>query len=481
MKKLLSLLLIASMIFAASCAAQVDNVESGTNAAETTAAETEKPRDAPEIMEYDYEGRTFTILYPLWSLYKEYYFSESQTGDAVDDAIFERTSTIEENLNIDIVASSVDYIDKIYSPVQKAVMAGDPAYDLVLLHNSTGLGNYVSNQLVMNWEEIETVDLDKDYWNQSVRSNFTFNGIQPFASSNFIIPDVNTVFFNTQLAESYNLGDIYTVVENGEWTWDLLNEYSAAVSLDIDGDGVMSDNDQYGFVGETGWQFASIPTASDLYIVTTGDDGVPYISIYSEEMVSLIDKLTAIIKDSSISYTWEYAQKYDPNAGGVPPVSFDSGKALFYLVPLSLAPTFRETDVSFGIIPIPKLDAAQESYTTLNWAGFMCVPLSVSDSDCVGVVCENLAYYNTSLVLPAFNDILLGQKISRDEQSSEILNMIFDNNVYDLGVNIGLYILTHDVINAGGGFSSFYAKKESSFAATLEDYYDAYSAYQAGN
>jgi hypothetical protein len=169
---------------------------------------------------------------------------------------------------------------------------------------------------------------------------------------------------------------------------------------------------------------------------------------------------------------------YDPNAGGIPPVSFDSGRALFYLVPLSLAKTFRETEVDFGIIPLPKLDEVQKDYITLNWAGFMSVPLTVSDPAFVGSVVELLGYYNSEIVIPAFYDILLGQKISRDDDSVKMLDIIFNNTVYDLGVNLGMYSILNTVVSSTGKeFTSYYAANEKTFNKTVSDYYEAHVKY----
>lgn len=479
MKKAAAFLLILTFIFTVSCGSAPAVAENQSDTvAVTAAAVTEPVGDKPDVEKTDYQGATFNVLYPLWSLYKNFYFADEITGEAVGDSIYDRTQKIEEFLNIKITTYAMDYIDKIYPELSKTVMAGMDTYDLALLHNSTSLGSYVSDGIIMDWNKIPNIDMEKSYWNKSVKENMQLNGILPYASNNFIIPDVNSIFFNNHLAEVNNLGNIYDIVSNGKWTWDKLYEMASAASTDIDGDGKFTDKDQYGFVGEIGWQFGSITTSAGQYVLQTDSSGVPQLTINTESMITLVEKIDRLINSGNTSYTWQYSMANDPNAGGVPPVSFDSGRALFYLVPLSLAKTFRETKVDFGIVPLPKLDEVQKDYITLNWAGFMCVPLTVSDPAFVGSVVELLGYYNGEIVIPAFYDILLGQKISRDENSVKMLDIIFNNTVYDLGVNLGMYSILNTVVSSSGtDFASYYAKNEKAFNKTVSDYYDAHVKY----
>jgi len=341
MKKAAALLLLFILIFSLSCSDNKPASEISTDTALITeSAETEPEGDRPDVEKTDYEGKNFNIVYPLWSLYKNFYFAEEITGDAVNDAIYDRTQKIEEYLNIDITNYAMEYIDKILPELSKTVMAGSDTYDLALLHCATSLGNYVNDGIILDWNKVPNIDMEKSYWNQSVKANMQLNGILPFTSNDFIIPDVNSIFFNNHLAEVNNLGNIYDIVFDRKWTWDKFYEMASTASQDIDGDGKFTDQDQYGFVGEIGWQFGSITTSAGQYVLQTDASGVPQLSINTESMITLVEKIDKLINSDNISFTWAYAGKYDPNAGGIPPVSFDSGRALFYLVPLSLAKTF---------------------------------------------------------------------------------------------------------------------------------------------
>ncbi len=477
-------ILVACLLFAsiAGCSSQ-DNDRNETTkdsaAAETTAESLTETGDKPEIEESDYDGDEFMIIYIDWSLYSNYYFAEEANGDAVNDAIFERSAKIEEYLNIDINSYTLGPIDTPqYDILKKTVYAGEDVYDLALIHNSSDIGKYVSDGIVLNWNDIPNIDMTKSYWNQSVQKNMEIEGVLPFASNDFMIPDVNSIFFNKLLIENLALENPYGLVKDGKWTWDQLIQMAAAASSDINGDGIFDKEDQYGFVGEYGWQLASIVTGCDQYMIQI-DEGQPKIVFNTEKMVSIIETINSLFKDGNTSFTWPYSNATDPNMGGSPPVSFDSSRALFYSVPLSLAGVFRKTDVDFGILPMPKFDEAQKDYITLNWAGFMCVPASVANTELVGKAVELLAYYNGQLVIPAFYNILLGQKISRDTESQEMLDIIFNNTVYDLGINLGsdFYMVLPWTIDAGGNFASYYEKKIKTLEKNVEKYFNAHKEF----
>lgn len=477
MKKTIIFFLAFITLFtaAAGCSPQKQPADTTEISAETGAEDITETGDLPEVEESDYGGEEFMILYIDWSLYSHYYFAEEANGDAVNDAIYERSSKIEEYLNIDINSHTEGPVDTPqYNLMKKTVFAGEDVYDLSLIHNSSDIGKYVSDRIILNWNNIPDIDMTKSYWNKSVKKNMEVEGILPFASNDFMIPDINSIFFNKLMIENYTLPDPYALVRNGEWTWDELIRMAASASSDINGDGIFDENDQYGFVIEYDWQLASIVTGCGQYMIQI-DEGQPQIVFNTPKMVSIVEKFNDLFKNSDIAFTWPYSSATDPNAGGKPPVSFDSGRALFYGVPLSLAGVFRETDVDFGILPMPKYDTVQNEYITLNWTGFMCVPASVANTEIVGKTVELLGYYNGQLVIPAFYNILLGQKISRDTESQEMLDILFNNIVHDLGINLGLdfYMVLPYTLNAGGNFASYYEKNIKKLETIVEKYYSA--------
>ena len=96
---------------------------------------------------------------------------------------------------------------------------------------------------------------------------------------------------------------------------------------------------------------------------------------------------------------------------------------------------FREYDINFGILPYPKGDASQEEYcNTLHAYGnaLMCIP-DAADPEMSAAVMEVLSYYGQKELLPAYYDITLVGKGIRDEESEEMLDIIFATRFFDVG------------------------------------------------
>ena len=125
-KRIISLLLLASLLTSASaCGSEAPEKDNGTD---TTAEETtEKPEY--EFPELNCGGDKFTILNTgwVWSMYTFIDF-ETQTGDSLDDSVYERDRKIEEifNVKLDVREAAIDDLADL---VRTSVMAGDQAYD----------------------------------------------------------------------------------------------------------------------------------------------------------------------------------------------------------------------------------------------------------------------------------------------------------------------------------------------------------------
>jgi hypothetical protein len=61
-----------------------------------------------------------------------------------------------------------------------------------------------------------------------------------------VYKSIGAVLVNSNLAESYNINNIYNVVYDGKWTYDKLKEWASLTGGDINGDSKMDENDSYG-------------------------------------------------------------------------------------------------------------------------------------------------------------------------------------------------------------------------------------------
>ncbi len=418
----------------------------------------------------DYEGRKFGIAYPDWSTYRTYYFADAEVGETVNDACYARMNTVEETLNIELVPYNFGDGLGTAKLVDQTVQAGLDDYSIFLTHNYIGCIGILANGSIKNWHDIPTVDLEKPYYNKALRENFEYDGVLPFLSSDFILPDLNAIFFNRDMAERYSLGNPYELVTSGSWTIEKMAELSKAVTEDINGDGTMDDKDQYGFSGELGWQIVSTVTGAGQMMVEREGDSYR-VALGDESAVNVVDRLRDFFFESGDAYMWEYSTETDPNGGGTPPVNFADGKCLFYQAPLSYFEFMRDSDVEYGIVPYPKYDASQKDYMTLNWAGYMVALQTVTDPELVGYVVELLSAESCRTVLPAFYDQLLGEKIARDETAVGVLDMMFKNSTYDVGILSQSFSLASKLLaKEMAGHGSVVEKNIKQYEKNLENY-----------
>jgi hypothetical protein len=62
------------------------------------------------------------------------------------------------------------------------------------------------------------------------------------------------------------------------------------------------------------------------------------------------------------------------------------------------------------------------------------VPVTVADPDFTGYVLEAFAAESKNILTPAYYEIMLQRKFTRDEKSSEILYIVSQSRLYDLGI-----------------------------------------------
>jgi len=418
----------------------------------------------------DFNGENFAILYPDWQLYKNYLWAEEPTGAFMTDEIYTRTLNVEEYLNVTVEFINAGYIDDIYTKMNDSVMSGDNAYQMVITHCINGLIPILTNKLMTPWNDIPYVDFTKPYWNQSISDTLTVKGITPFAASDMLIGDPNVIFFNKDIADSFQIEDLYQTVRDGKWTIDKMIELSDIVIADLNGDSVFDANDQYGFMTNIGWPPVSFMYGFDQYIVEKGPEDEPLLALKNEKMADCVQKIYSLVCEGNRTYTDNVSDLFIP---------LENNKALFYILGLAYAADYRETDVEYGILPFPKYNEEQKDYISLNWTGLQCIPVTETNLEKIGAVSELLAYESREHSLPAYFDNLLGFKVARDPGSVEMLKIIFNNLVYDFGLNFSnqndiMYTIPKLMQQKSTDIASYLSKREKSFNTQMTKIYNAY-------
>jgi len=486
MKKLITSLLLISMLASlAACAS--DNADSAETtaadaAAETTAnAETEPPEYTnPGV---DLDGAEFVIAaYPgkvsTWKLgeYSEALALE-ENGDPINDAVYQRNRAVEEELNVKIGRFDISALGTA-ADITKAILSGDDMFKIATMSGSA-LPSVLGGGMLTDLYDLTTFDLEASWWDQKSAKEFDLFGTAYAVTGDFNFynkgaPICN--FFSKKLVEDLILDDPYTLVRDGKWTIDKMIEYATAAARDLNGDGQMiAEDDCWGFMSEPSTASFFIRGANQRLSERTDDD--IKIIFNTEKTATVVEKIITLMRNKSVSlYSGDHSSNYSNVFFELFLPKFTNNEAMFYSNQILVALNLRNMDADFGILPLPKYDEAQDEYVNATnnwWHTFTFVPMTNGELDMTGIVLNALGYYSQQIITPAFIDQTVMSKAIRDNDSAEMIEMIYDTQDYDIAAyyNWGsINSLASTLVgNTNTGFASEYAKIEPNVETKLAE------------
>jgi len=445
MKKLLIMILLASfaLTMLASCAennnsndngtptdanAENDGANSGNDA--ETAQEADFTADLPEV---DYGGYNFRILNATEESLRHMNLqitAEEETGDTLNDAIYRRNDLIEERYGINITETQLDGVSPILDTARRSITSGSDDYDLVM--NDTVRGIPLAQEgMLIDFKGMPHIDMNKPYYDQNmIKDNSIANRLFFLGGDFSLSHDSATIamFFNKKLLADYGLASPYQLAREGKWTYEQFFNIAKTVSEDLNGDSVFNENDRYGYMSLNFVAFPALISSAGLSYVTKDADDIPALNIRSERFFNIFADL--------IEHMYYDNMFFDADAAGnhrFQDTMFPGNQALFWTELLNWSSILREMDADFGILPHPKYDEAQDRYNILVFNPFfMMIPTTNQNSDRTGVIIEALCAESYTGVKPAYHDTMLRTKVSRDDESGEMLDIIFANRSYEL-------------------------------------------------
>ena len=160
---------------------------------------------------------------------------------------------------------------------------------------------------------------------------------------------------------------------------------------------------------------------------------------------------------------------------------FENGQGLFFLLRLDDIEFMRASETDFGVLPIPKYSEDQDTYystVSQHTCGLMSIPVTISDPSRDGIILEALAAESKNLVQPAYYEVNLQGKYTRDNESGEMLEIILANRVYDLGCiySFGDFANQYQnmTLTKNPDIASLTAKYESKVTAAIDKIVEQY-------
>ena len=438
-KKILAILLsILCLTVIVSCASESapppPSVTGGNDVAD---AETEASALSDNLPDTDMEGTTVTFLNYTdaalgWAL-KQIHSTES-TGDLVNDAIYARNLKAEERFNVKI--AEVEVGDCV-GTFKNTVMAGDPTYDIGQIGDES-INQLLIANVMSPWSMMPYINLDAAWWNQDANNVFQLHGNQYAAIGDFNLAMYSKsyiYFFNKDMYNNMNYDeDLYSIVKAGKWTSDKLVSVAKDFSIDLNGDGVYNAQDQYGLIQTTKVHFSLLITGAGVKFVDVDSEGTPYFAIpQNPRSQTVLQKLLELHTNGDWYFRTSSAM------GGVEPELFKNGQSLLIAATMWNTEMFREYDIDIGILPAPKFDEAQENYYSITVGGLVsAIPKTMTPerAENVSILLEALSFDSRINTVPIYKEVVLQTKYARDAESSEMIDIIFNSQTYDLGVDI---------------------------------------------
>lgn len=450
-------------------------ITSESNQTAITESDTGEIDYVSELSTDYFDGYDFRILVRKDKISDQYLAEDSD--DPVQSAIYKRNKTVEERYGITITAtesSSSDY----ETDALNSILAGDDAYDIIFAHSRAAF-SYAVQGAVLNANDVPTIHLEKPWWSKDIKNSCDIGGKLYVLDGDISMHRLHyamCMVFNKRIFDELGYDYPYQMVKDGEWTFDEFAYLAKKGSADLNGDGVMDpDNDQYGYY-TTAWEG---PVAF-LYIgggriYDKNDEGVLELTLYSNKTAEIYDRFFNLTDSDGIYLDSGLRGKRVSNF-------FNEGRAMFADSSLGSAKALRNMDDDFGIVPYPKF-TKNDAYATIvnGHAHLAVIPITVSDPERTGAIIEALCAYGSRDVLPAFYDVSLKTKYARDDESEDMMDIIRDSIIYDIGyVSGGTFQSTgYDLANSvSHDFSSYYASRETAAKQKLKEFNRDYAGVE---
>ena len=404
----------------------------------------------------DFGNVDYTILSRDTSEY-EFDNSGEGTDDKVLRKVWERNVFIKDeyNVNVKTVGEPGDWSvrDAFIAKVRSSVFSGADEFSLVSTHSSY-MQAMAAEGFAHNLAEIPEIDLDAAWWSGSYYQNSKINDAAYVLVGDIslsLYETIEVVFFNVSLAEAYQMGDLYKLVEDGKWTLDEMIRLTK-----VAGGFSNVENKEYGLLTNS---HATRTFAASLGLKYTNKDGSTGLQKFRTSVPAKMDTAFKQIVDFYTKESVLYGNDGTSSAEGELNPIFSNGDAVFYLQMLGEAEYFAAAmvDYKYSVLPFPKLEEGTDSGYKSSCAdrfSAQLIPVSVVDKEMVGTVTEALCKYGKEIITPEYYEQRLKFRYFDDHQVQSMLDIIREGLTFDFSM-----IYTFAFENAAGGspYSSFSA------------------------
>jgi hypothetical protein len=401
--------------------------------------------------------------------------SSEQTGDIIEDAVYERNRMVEERLKVTIEAFTPygwQNYGTALTQIRSSIQSDDDEFQIIAGYSAPA-PVLSTEKLLLNLLSVPYIETEQPWWAQSIVNNLTLKGNLYFLCGDIaltMLASSYSIAINFGIAERYNIDGIYNTVLDGKWTIEKLYELSSLIYEDTNGDGIINEGDVVGLLvgSELQNDADSFMQGSKITMTERDENDLPFLRINAERISALAEKVYRLFYENPGALVNTNIKAYD---------SFPNDTALFTPSYLYFYYDFYKNMTSdYGILPYPKFDEAQDGYSTRVQDGvsIWAMPVTVQNQECVGATMEAMAAQSYRTVTPTYFEIALKVKYSRDDDSVRMLDLIREGVmfnfeiVYNTQIGSPWNIMRELMVNKSSDFASLWAKREQGVQKSLE-------------
>jgi len=399
-----------------------------TNSGETTADQTENPKERNDLNdEYRFGDTTqeFVILTRATTSYEFETKSDALTG--VEQAIFDRNAEVMQRCHVEFsivpAAGTWDDRDSFLTTLRTNHALPHSQYDLVATHQSY-LVSATLEGIGKDFNKLENIDVTKAWWSEVYYDECNYNGAiyMMYGDIAYTLYEyLQVVFFNEQTAEDLEIGDLYQLVIDGDWTFAKMQEYTKKVTTNMD---AAEDDREYGLL--TG-QHANRGFGSSFYcdLAPKKADGTREF-FYPKLDTAVSERMQAVVNFIATTPQVYSDHTMTTAADALNPV-FAAGRSLFYAQMLGQAYYFTQNmPTDYGVLPYPKYDENQKQYRTevCDEVTAILAPDNCRNADMTGTVTEMMSMISYFDVISVYYGEKLQYQYFNNPKCVESLNII---------------------------------------------------------
>ena len=395
----------------------------------TEPVDTTPPEIPYELPLADFENEEVFFLTPYpkrWFFDPEWWYN----SDRFNSSMYKRDRKVEEVLNCDLTY--------IYQPdvgsgmggtfdtlLMQEQLAQQGAYDVVYHEPSYGLDfkGYFYN--LYDPELAAVVNLEQPFYFDQWNEISTINGILVSAMSYGSVEMMSSstvTIFNHQWWNRLFDGNIYDYVYDGDWTLELMKTMAKEAEVDVGENGMsIEGGDKFGF-GYMGQSIGMFFNWGGKFFSKDANGNLQY-DLIRDENITAFETFYDLVHDNNCCFLPGYTE--------ASPV-YHAEQVLFILGYFAAAQTImKDGDTEFGFLPIPKRDSSEKYASTMSAGGMFSIGKTVKDKIHSGILLNTFSYYSLEYVRPAYFESFLKLQLSKDPDSSYVVDVCMDNLIID--------------------------------------------------